>query len=131
MNTQSREEEKYETGVLLPNNVSETVPTPYTEGASNLVTSGLVNTETAVKFILNVGKFYGSGIQYLGVDIGALTLTPCHATEMCDLFKIDDVQLSPQGGAVQVECSCPIACNQSPRSLKAPGPVSKPWKPGM
>ena len=50
-----------------------------TEGATNLVTSGVVNTETAVKFILNVGKFYGSGIQYLGVDIGALTLAPCHA----------------------------------------------------
>ena len=72
------------------------------EGAENLVTSGVVNTEIAVKYILNVGKFYGSGFQYLGVGIGALSLTPCHATAICELFKIGDVQLSPQGYADEI-----------------------------
>jgi hypothetical protein len=44
------------------------------EGSGNLATSGVVNTEVAVEYMLKVGKLFAAGVQYLGVNIGAISL---------------------------------------------------------
>ena len=56
-----------------------------------------------MRFILNVGKFYAAGVQYLGVDINALSLAPCQSPGTCDLFETaDGAPTSPQAYAAQM-----------------------------